>query len=186
MRLNDLIATVLLVPLLLGFYTKYKYLDDIGFPVKEDVGDGSYLYRPVNTTFNESFVERDKAVIISYMNSFAAQHSLPIDFCHDKTVDFYIVDFRVLNDKKRYPSTTNRVPEIWGLYDSYSPDPARAAIILTDNSNDRIDSVIMAHEYAHYIYDIYCWSDDWPGDTETFAVAFQKYYGLKRFGRMYE
>lgn len=175
-----------LVPLLFGFNTEYENLDDIYFSIKEDVGDGSYLYRPDNTTFNESFLERDKAIIISHMNSFAAKHELPIDYCNDKAVDFYVVDFQVLNDKNRFPFTINIVPERWGMYDPYNANSNRASIILTDNSDQQIDSVVLAHEYAHYIYDVYCWSDDWPGDTENFAVAFQKYYGLKRFGRIYE
>jgi len=190
MELNNKTSLILLflIPFLLcGYIPKnYKPLADVSFEIVEQFDD-SKIYRPTNTIFSGQFISKEVSLIKDSLMDFSKEWRLPEKSCKSLDVDYYVIDSKIINDVKRFPLTLNDISDRWAMYSPYHEKSGYSVIMLANStySTSRINSVILAHEYAHYVYDKNCWSDYWSGNTETFAQAFHKYYGLNRFGRIY-
>lgn len=184
--LRKFLALFLLLPLLLGAIqpAKYSTLSDVQFSMTEQL-EGVTIYRPVGSTYDSEFVESSMKRAERYINRFAAIKGLPTDSCQERELGIFVVDSSVINDLERYPYTTNQVSTRWALYDPYSSDYDYSAIVLTDRRENYIDDILLVHELGHYWHDVCGWRNDWDGDSENFALAFQDYYTLDRYGRRF-
>ena len=175
----------LLLLLLLGALhpVNYEPLNDIHFDnTLILVSDDVEVYTPNETTYTEKFITYELKIIDSYIRRFAESNNLPTEKCIDSDLKVFIVDESILNDKERYPVTTNYVTTRWAMYDPYPLDDNLSAIILSDRSETLIDQILFGHEMSHYWYDTRCW-DAYVDDTESLALEFQDFYTVERFGR---
>lgn len=184
--IRKFLVFLLMIPFLLGLTTptKYSTLSDVQFQISEQL-EGVTIYRPYSSTYTSDFVQTEMRAAELYMNKFVKIHRLPTDECQDIELGVFVVSSSVVNDLERYPTTTNQVTTRWALYDPYRSDSDYAAIVITDRVDTKLDKILLTHELGHYWHDACGWNDDWNGDTEHFAMAFQDFYTLDRYGRRY-
>jgi len=183
---RNLLLFILLLPILLGSATsaRYKTLADQSFYVME-ASDVATIYRPKGSTYKADFVEAEYGLAEQYLEQFAHYNNLPMERCKNSDLQVFVVGMDIVNDKERYPYTTNNVSERWAIYDPYPQDNNLSVILLTEHTSTNVDTVLLVHELGHYWFDEYCWSDDWKASTESFAMSFQDFYTLDRFNRRF-
>lgn len=185
MKLRKFFLSIL-IPFSFGISpVQYTTLSDINFGKVEYVDD-ILVFSPEKTRFNSGFLKREVRAAELYIWNFAKQNNLPLSKCRDIKYDIFVVDRSAINDASRYPEIRNQVNQVWGLYDPFPSNSGYTAIMLSENKNQEINSILLAHELSHYWFDAYCWSPHWNGNSESLALAFQSYYINERFGGRYE
>jgi hypothetical protein len=185
-RGNLVISFLLLFLFLTGFdkTRNYATLSDLSFEESDRVA-GFSVYRPNNSIYDSTFLNNELKTSNQYFKKYANKNNIQLAECNNATLEIFVVDMAVINSTDRYPWTTNTVSERWALYDPYDRNPGLSVIILTDHNDSVIDSVLFAHELGHYWYDKYCLMNQLSGTTEDFAIAFQDFYTVERYGRKY-
>lgn len=163
--------------------SSYKPLEDQEWTncnssiINMDYKRGSFLVNYKICHKNEANVptEQDIIQISKKVFEFAAAAGLPDKQCFFlEELEIYKISTKLLNDKSRFPKSTNGLgKEIWGLYDPRIDETGKASIMVTEHAD--WNEIILAHELSHYWYDRMCWKQTWSKSDEQFALDFEKF-----------
>tara|TARA_B100000131_G_scaffold240979_1_gene233311 strand:+ start:4506 stop:4880 length:375 start_codon:yes stop_codon:yes gene_type:complete len=92
-------------------------------------------------------------------------------------INIFIVNQSIMRDRGRFvPVLGRNTPAVvQGFYDATRGSRNNSAILITNIHPDVNDGTIH-HEMAHYWWDRACIGEYWPGNTEDFAMSYQRYY----------